>query len=87
VEAEFADTGIGLQEPEHVFDPFYTTKEVGKGIGLGLSTCYGIVRQHQGDITCSNRSGGGAIFTVSLPVFSEGSALVALAVDSRTEET
>ncbi len=87
VEAEFADTGIGLQEPEHVFDPFYTTKEVGKGIGLGLSTCYGIVRQHQGDITCSNRSGGGAIFTVSLPVFSEGTALVALAVDSRTEET
>ena len=86
VEAEFADTGIGLQEPEHVFDPFYTTKEVGKGIGLGLSTCYGIVRQHQGDITCTNRSGGGAIFTVSLPVFSQESAPVALAADSLTEE-
>jgi signal transduction histidine kinase len=87
VEVEFADTGIGLQDPERVFDPFYTTKEVGKGIGLGLSTCYGIVRQHQGDITCSNRSGGGAIFTVSLPVFSEESSLFALAVDSRMEKT
>jgi len=71
VEVEFADNGTGLEDPERVFDPFYTTKAVGKGIGLGLSTCYGIIRQHQGDITCSNRAGGGAVFTVSLPVFSE----------------
>jgi signal transduction histidine kinase len=71
VEVEFADSGIGLHEPERVFDPFYTTKAVGKGIGLGLSTCYGIVRQHSGDIACRNRAGGGAIFTVSLPVVSE----------------
>jgi signal transduction histidine kinase len=68
VEVEFADSGIGVQEPERVFDPFYTTKAVGKGIGLGLSTCYGIVRQHSGDISCRNRDGGGAIFTVRLPV-------------------
>jgi len=71
VEVEFADSGTGLLEPEHVFDPFYTTKGVGKGVGLGLSTCYGIVRQHGGDISCRNRAGGGAIFTVSLPVVSE----------------
>lgn len=68
VEVEFADSGIGMQEPERVFDPFYTTKAIGKGIGLGLSTCYGIVRQHNGDISCQNRAGGGAVFTVSLPV-------------------
>lgn len=71
VEVEFADSGTGLLEPEHVFDPFYTTKGVGKGVGLGLSTCYGIVRQHGGDISCRDRVGGGAIFTVSLPVVSE----------------
>jgi signal transduction histidine kinase len=86
VEAEFADNGIGLQDPERVFDPFYTTKEVGKGIGLGLSTCYGIVRQHQGEITCRNRSGGGAIFTISLPAFPEESSRTSLASDSRMEE-
>jgi signal transduction histidine kinase len=86
VEVEFADNGIGLQEPERVFDPFYTTKEVGKGIGLGLSTCYGIVRQHQGDITCRNRDSGGAIFTVNLPVFPEGSSWIAVPREARMEE-
>jgi len=79
VEVEFADSGTGMLEPEHVFDPFYTTKAVGKGIGLGLSTCYGIVRQHGGDISCGNRVGGGAIFTVSLPVASEEASGVSLA--------
>jgi signal transduction histidine kinase len=87
VEVEFADSGIGLQEPERVFDPFYTTKAVGEGIGLGLSTCYGIVRQHRGEITCRNRSGGGAIFTVSLPIFPEESARTGRLSDSRMEET
>jgi two-component system NtrC family sensor kinase len=79
VEVEFADSGTGMLEPEHVFDPFYTTKAVGKGIGLGLSTCYGIVRQHGGDISCGNRVGGGAIFTVSLPIASEEASGVSLA--------
>ena len=77
VEIEFADTGIGLREPDHVFDPFYTTKALGKGIGLGLSTCYGIVRQHNGAISCRNRKGGGAVFTVSLPVAHAAVALPA----------
>jgi signal transduction histidine kinase len=64
---EFADSGPGIREPEHVFEPFYTTKEVGKGTGLGLSTCYGIIQQHDGDIFCSNRPEGGALFTITLP--------------------
>jgi signal transduction histidine kinase len=69
---EFADSGPGLKEPQRVFEPFYTTKPVGKGTGLGLSTCYGIIQQHEGEISCRNRSeGGGAIFTILLPLASQ----------------
>jgi signal transduction histidine kinase len=64
---EFADSGPGIKEPQRVFEPFYTTKPVGKGTGLGLSTCYGIIQQHDGDITCRNRSEGGAVFTIRIP--------------------
>jgi signal transduction histidine kinase len=64
---EFADTGPGIQQPERVFEPFYTTKPVGKGTGLGLSTCYGIIQQHKGEITCTNRAQGGGIFRILLP--------------------
>jgi two-component system NtrC family sensor kinase len=64
---EFSDTGPGVREPGRVFDPFYTTKPVGKGTGLGLSICYGIVQEHGGQISCYNRSEGGAVFRVELP--------------------
>ena len=64
---EFSDSGPGIKEPEHVFEPFYTTKPVGKGTGLGLSTCYGIVQKHRGQISCHNREEGGAVFTLMLP--------------------
>ena len=67
VSIQFADSGRGLQEPEHVFEPFYTTKPVGKGTGLGLSTCYGIIQQHSGEISAHNRAAGGAVFTILLP--------------------
>jgi signal transduction histidine kinase len=63
----FADTGPGLDHPERVFDPFYTTKDVGKGTGLGLSMCYGIVKEHGGQITCRNIPGSGALFHIELP--------------------
>jgi len=63
----FSDTGPGIREPELVFDPFYTTKPVGKGTGLGLSICYGLVQEHNGQITCANRAEGGAIFRIELP--------------------
>jgi signal transduction histidine kinase len=65
---EFADSGPGLKEPQRVFEPFYTTKSVGKGTGLGLSTCYGIIQQHAGEISCHNRAEGGAVFMILLPL-------------------
>ncbi len=74
---EFADTGPGLREPERVFDPFYTTKPVGKGTGLGLSATYGVVQDHKGQITCSNRAQGGAAFEIRLPAFRTASPVVA----------
>jgi signal transduction histidine kinase len=67
IEIGFVDTGSGLKDPRRVFEPFYTTKPVGKGVGLGLSTCYGIVRQHGGEIDCQNRPEGGAVFRLVLP--------------------
>lgn len=68
VRLSVADTGPGIAEPDRVFDPFYSTKEVGasEGMGLGLSISYGIVQSFGGAISGSNLSGGGAEFTVEL---------------------
>jgi len=68
VAAQFADDGPGIKDPKRIFDPFYTTKNVGKGTGLGLSICYGIVKEHGGDITAHNAAEGGAVVEVRLPV-------------------
>ncbi|MBI3483706.1 MAG: HAMP domain-containing histidine kinase [Acidobacteria bacterium] len=64
---EFSDTGPGIKDPNLVFDPFYSTKPEGKGNGLGLSICYGIIQEHGGHISCYNRPEGGATFRVELP--------------------
>jgi signal transduction histidine kinase len=64
---QFSDTGPGMTEPARVFDPFYTTRPVGQGTGLGLSMCYGVVQEHGGRISCRNRDAGGAIFLIELP--------------------
>jgi signal transduction histidine kinase len=79
LEIGFADTGSGLRDPRRVFEPFYTTKPVGKGMGLGLSTCYGIVRQHGGEIDCHNRPEGGAVFRLALPAAVATAAAVEIA--------
>jgi PAS domain S-box-containing protein len=70
VVATVRDTGTGLAPDvvSHIFEPFYTTKEVGKGTGLGLAIAYGIVQDHGGDITAANHPDGGAVFTVELPI-------------------
>ena len=64
---EFSDSGPGIRQPQCVFDPFYTTKAIGKGTGLGLSATYGVVQDHQGQITCHNRPEGGAVFVLRFP--------------------
>jgi two-component system NtrC family sensor kinase len=70
---EFSDNGPGAREPERVFDPFYTTKPVGQGSGLGLSFCYGVVQEHNGRIVCANGPQGGAVFSIELPAISTAS--------------
>jgi len=80
VEISFRDSGPGIPDPGPIFDPFYTTKDVGKGTGLGLSICYGIVREHGGEIVCHNNlDSEGATFIVRLPVASETASFGAVA--------
>ncbi len=63
------DTGIGIQREnlDRVFEPFYTTKPQGEGTGLGLSTAYGIIKQHGGVVTVASEAGEGTTFTILLP--------------------
>ena len=68
VVVELSDEGPGIQAPERVFDPFYTTRPVGQGSGLGLSACYGIIQEHKGRIMCHNRPSGGATFSIEMPI-------------------
>jgi len=70
--------GIAQEEIGRIFDPFYTTKDVGKGTGLGLSICFGIIEGHGGVIHATSAPGEGATFTLELPiVIEEASALFA----------
>ncbi len=64
------DDGPGIlpEKLNRVFDPFYTTKDVGEGVGLGLSICHGIIREHGGEINVESSPGKGATFIIELPV-------------------
>ncbi len=65
-----SDTGSGIPEDiqKRIFEPFYTTKEVGKGTGLGLSIAYDIIKKHDGEIKVESKVGNGSTFTISIPV-------------------
>jgi len=70
VELEVADMGVGIPEDirERIFEPYFTTKPRGEGVGMGLSTAYGVVRNHGGSILVESEEGKGTSFRVLLPL-------------------
>jgi two-component system NtrC family sensor kinase len=70
VSVHIQDSGVGIPEEirNKIFEAFFTTKQKVKGVGLGLSVCYGIIKDHGGDIKVESEEGKGTTFTVSLPI-------------------
>jgi two-component system NtrC family sensor kinase len=73
---EISDTGIGIPEKnlKKIFDSFFTTKDEVKGVGLGLSVCYGFIKDHGGDIKVKSEVGVGTTFTITLPVYADAAS-------------
>ncbi len=76
VNIRFLDTGVGIRQENiaKIFDSFFTTKASVKGVGLGLSVCYGFIKDHGGDIKVDSELGVGTTFTISLPEHNASSA-------------
>ena len=70
VKISIKDNGVGMSEivKRRIFEPFYTTKEIGKGTGLGLSISFGIIEQHHGNISIESKENEGSEFIITLPV-------------------
>jgi PAS domain S-box-containing protein len=74
IHIELSDTGSGIREEDldKIFDAFFTTKDSVKGVGLGLSVCYGFVKDHGGNLKVVSKVGEGTTFTIVLPIYKEG---------------
>jgi signal transduction histidine kinase len=68
-----SDDGPGIlpEQRDHIFEPFYSARQAGRGIGMGLSKCWRIVTEHGGRIEVESRPGCGAVFTICLPLHTE----------------
>jgi CheY-like chemotaxis protein len=77
VEVSDSGPGVPLDDRERIFEPFFSTKEIGVGTGLGLFVCRNVVRGLSGDVTVSDRPGGGAVFRVTVPATAGGGRAVA----------
>ncbi len=80
-----SDTGQGMTQEvvEHIFEPFFTTKDVGKGTGMGLASAYGIVKMHNGYITCKSKPDKGTVFQIFMPAYT-GKQWVTEEIDDTT---
>ena len=69
---EVSDTGPGIpsENLSRIYDPFFTTKDVGQGTGLGLSITYGVIQEHHGKIECESQLDQGTSFTLTFPMAS-----------------
>jgi signal transduction histidine kinase/CheY-like chemotaxis protein len=85
VQLSVSDTGLGMdgKTQEHVFEPFFTTREIGEGTGLGLSMVYGIVQNHGGHVHCASEPGCGSTFTLHFPVVADEEKKQPQVVDDR----
>jgi PAS domain S-box-containing protein len=83
------DTGVGMDAAtlERVFEPFYTTKPLGSGTGLGLSVVHGIVKEHGGHIAVESAAGAGTTFTMLLPLATQGEAAPEIEVEQAPRGT
>ena len=78
VEIQVSDTGAGMSKEvmEQIFTPFYTTKQLGKGTGMGLAIVYGVVKMHAGDISVNSEPGKGTTFTIHFPLAEKPAAVL-----------
>ena len=82
------DTGCGMDQEtqKRIFDPFYTTKEIGKGAGLGLFMVYGVIKNHGGFLTCNSRIGKGTEFNIYLPAITGGASVKLSCAEAKNQD-